>query len=47
MARQERVRAVDESSGHRGAGYIGSVVTEELHNDGHTVVVFDNLKIKP
>jgi UDP-glucose 4-epimerase len=26
-----------------GAGYIGSVVTEELLNDGHTVVVFDSL----
>lgn len=26
-----------------GAGYIGSVVTEELLNDGHEVVVFDNL----
>src|SRR4030095_987447 len=26
-----------------GAGYIGSVVTEQLVNDGHTVVVFDNL----
>lgn len=26
-----------------GAGYIGSVVTEELINDGHTVVVYDNL----
>src|SRR5881394_890962 len=26
-----------------GAGYIGSVVTEELLNDGHDVVVFDNL----
>lgn len=26
-----------------GAGYIGSVVTEELIKDGHDVVVFDNL----
>jgi UDP-glucose 4-epimerase len=26
-----------------GAGYIGSVVTEELVNDGHMVVVYDNL----
>ena len=26
-----------------GAGYIGSVVTEELVNDGHEVVVYDNL----
>src|SRR5437870_2185349 len=26
-----------------GAGYIGSVVTEELLNDGHEAVVFDNL----
>ncbi|HEU4765801.1 MAG TPA: UDP-glucose 4-epimerase GalE, partial [Pyrinomonadaceae bacterium] len=26
-----------------GAGYIGSVVTEELVNDGHQVVVYDNL----
>ncbi|HEX2268938.1 MAG TPA: UDP-glucose 4-epimerase GalE, partial [Pyrinomonadaceae bacterium] len=26
-----------------GAGYIGSVVTEELMNDGHEVVVYDNL----
>lgn len=26
-----------------GAGYIGSVVTEELVNDGHDVVVYDNL----
>ena len=26
-----------------GAGYIGSVVTEELLNDGHQVVVYDNL----
>jgi UDP-glucose 4-epimerase len=26
-----------------GAGYIGSVVVEELLNDGHTVVVYDNL----
>lgn len=26
-----------------GAGYIGSVVVEELMNDGHTVVVYDNL----
>lgn len=26
-----------------GAGYIGSVVTEELVNDGHNVVVYDNL----
>jgi UDP-glucose 4-epimerase len=26
-----------------GAGYIGSVVVEELLNDGHTVVVHDNL----
>jgi UDP-glucose 4-epimerase len=26
-----------------GAGYIGSVVTEELLNDGHHVVVYDNL----
>jgi len=26
-----------------GAGYIGSVVTEELVADGHTVVVYDNL----
>ena len=26
-----------------GAGYIGSVVTEQLVNDGHTVVVYDNL----
>jgi UDP-glucose 4-epimerase len=27
-----------------GAGYIGSVVTEELVRDGHDVVVFDNLR---
>ena len=27
-----------------GAGYIGSVVTEELINDGHEVVVYDNLE---
>jgi UDP-glucose 4-epimerase len=27
-----------------GAGYIGSVVTEELLRDGHQVVVYDNLK---
>ena len=27
-----------------GAGYIGSVVTEELLNDGHAVVVYDNLQ---
>jgi UDP-glucose 4-epimerase len=27
-----------------GAGYIGSVVTEELLRDGHDVVVFDNLQ---
>lgn len=27
-----------------GAGYIGSVVTEELLRDGHDVVVYDNLK---
>src|SRR5437870_5245727 len=26
-----------------GAGYIGSVVVEELLNQGHTVVVYDNL----
>ncbi|HET7114494.1 MAG TPA: NAD-dependent epimerase/dehydratase family protein, partial [Pyrinomonadaceae bacterium] len=26
-----------------GSGYIGSVVTEELVNDGHEVVVYDNL----
>src|SRR5215211_3129716 len=26
-----------------GAGYIGSVVSEQLINDGHEVVVFDNL----
>jgi UDP-glucose 4-epimerase len=26
-----------------GAGYIGSVVTEQLVNDGHDVVVYDNL----
>lgn len=26
-----------------GAGYIGSIVTEELVNDGHEVVVYDNL----
>src|SRR5215213_3645827 len=26
-----------------GAGYIGSVVTEQLVNDGHQVVVYDNL----
>ena len=26
-----------------GAGYIGSVVTEQLINDGHSVVVYDNL----
>src|SRR2546423_2798663 len=26
-----------------GAGYIGSVVTEELLNDGHAVVVYDSL----
>ena len=26
-----------------GAGYIGSVVTEQLIGDGHTVVVYDNL----
>ena len=26
-----------------GAGYIGSVVAEELLKDGHEVVVFDNL----
>ncbi len=26
-----------------GAGYIGSVVTEELINAGHGVVVYDNL----
>lgn len=26
-----------------GAGYIGSVVVEELLNDGHTAVVYDNL----
>src|SRR6266702_702551 len=26
-----------------GAGYIGSVVAEELLNQGHTVVVYDNL----
>src|SRR5256885_974060 len=26
-----------------GAGYIGSVVTEELLNDGHETIVFDNL----
>src|SRR3982751_7039055 len=26
-----------------GAGYIGSVVTEELLRDGHEVVVYDNL----
>ena len=27
-----------------GAGYIGSVVTEQLLNDGHDVVVYDNLR---
>ena len=27
-----------------GAGYIGSVTTEELLNKGHEVVVFDNLE---
>ena len=27
-----------------GAGYIGSVTTELLLNDGHEVVVFDNLE---
>src|SRR4030095_7617858 len=27
-----------------GAGYIGSVVTEELLKDGHQVVVYDNLE---
>src|ERR1044072_5297030 len=27
-----------------GAGYIGSVVTEELVKDGHQVVVYDNLE---
>src|SRR5687767_14997300 len=26
-----------------GAGYIGSVVTEELRNDNHDVVVYDSL----
>src|SRR5215216_3671759 len=26
-----------------GAGYIGSVVSEQLINDGHSVVVYDNL----
>ena len=26
-----------------GAGYIGSVVTEKLIEDGHEVVVYDNL----
>src|SRR5215471_514200 len=26
-----------------GAGYIGSVVTEELLNDGHETIVYDNL----
>ena len=26
-----------------GAGYIGSVVTEELINDGHEVVVYESL----
>ena len=26
-----------------GAGYIGSVLTEELVRDGHEVVVYDNL----
>src|SRR6266576_2771627 len=26
-----------------GAGYIGSIVTEELLNDGHEAIVFDNL----
>src|ERR1044072_8773528 len=26
-----------------GAGYIGSVVSEQLINDGHEVVVYDNL----
>ena len=26
-----------------GAGYIGSVVSEELLRDGHTVVVYDSL----
>ena len=26
-----------------GAGYIGSVVTEELLNDGHQAIVYDNL----
>ncbi len=28
-----------------GAGYIGSIVTEELINQGEQVVVFDNLSI--
>ena len=27
-----------------GAGYIGSVVAEELLTDGHEVVVYDNLQ---
>src|SRR6185369_114707 len=27
-----------------GAGYIGSVVSEQLINDGHDVVVYDNLR---
>ncbi len=26
-----------------GAGYIGSVCTEQLLNEGHEVVIFDNL----
>jgi len=26
-----------------GAGYIGSVITDQLINDGHDVVVYDNL----
>ena len=26
-----------------GAGYIGSVVSEQLVNDGHEVVIYDNL----
>jgi len=26
-----------------GAGYIGSVITDQLIDDGHAVVVYDNL----
>ena len=26
-----------------GAGYIGSVITDQLVSDGHNVVVYDNL----